>query len=179
MRRKPAGSNRPEDALKLYFLRHGIAEDVSSSGLDQDRELTADGIADVERLSRGLKRLNLDVDAILSSPYPRALKTAQIASHTLGLSDRLVTDHRLAPSFGMEDLQQIVQERPDAKGILLVGHNFDFPLVAGMLAGGAQIALKKGGLIRVDTDVVEPGRGLLSWVLTPKQLIAIGDRQSE
>jgi phosphohistidine phosphatase len=161
--------------MKLYFLRHGIAEDISSSGLDRDRELTADGIDEMERVARGMKRLRLDLDIALTSPYARARKTAEIAARILGIEDRLHEGPGLAPGFGLGHLQQIVAERPDARRILLVGHNFDFPIVTGQLSGGARIDLKKGGLIRVDTDRIEPGAGTLEWILAPKHLAEIGE----
>jgi phosphohistidine phosphatase SixA len=161
--------------VKLYFLRHGIAEDVSSTGFDRDRALTDEGIAEMERAARGLKRLKLDLDLVLASPYTRARQTAAIVAHDLDLEDRLHEEPRLAPGFRLGHLQQIVAERPDARRILLVGHNFDLPTVAGQLAGGAEIDLKKGGLIRVDVDVIEPERGTLEWLLVPRHLIAMGD----
>lgn len=161
--------------MKLYFLRHGIAEDVSGTGADRDRELTAEGIDEMERIALGMKRLKLGVDLVLTSPYARARKTAEIAAQMLDLRDCLHAEARLAPGFGLGHLQQIVDERHNARRILLVGHNFDFPIVAGQLAGGAQIDLKKGGLIRVDVDIIEPGRGVLEWVLAPRHLVAIGE----
>ena len=160
--------------MKLYFLRHGIAQDISSTGADRDRELTAEGIAEMEREAEGLKRLNLDLDLILSSPYSRALETARIVAKELGLMDRLSVDSRLEPGFRLKELQEIVEDLQSERRVMLVGHNFDFPVIAGELAGGAEIELKKGGLIRVGLDQVEPGTGAIEWVLTPRHLIAIG-----
>lgn len=161
--------------MKLYFLRHGIAEDVSLTGLDRDRELTDEGIADMERVAAGMKRLKPDIELVLTSPYARALKTAEIAARVLDAGDLLHVDPRLVPGFGLGHLQEIVEEHDEVRRLLLVGHNFDFPMVAGRLCGGASIDLKKGGLIRVDTDAIEPGAGVLEWLLTPKHLAAIGE----
>jgi phosphohistidine phosphatase len=36
------------------------------------------------------------------------------------------------------------------------------------LTGGSQVELKKGGLARVDIEVLEEGAGTLVWLLTPK-----------
>ncbi len=161
--------------MRIYFLRHGIAEDVSASGTDRDRELTPDGIDEMEREAEGIKRLNLDLDLVLSSPYPRASATAEMVTAALGITDNLLIDPRLAPGFRLGDLQQIVAGAGAKRRIMLVGHNFDLPTIAAQLVGGGRIDLKKGGLIRVDTEEVEPGRGALKWVLSPKHLIAMGE----
>ena len=162
--------------MKLYFLRHGIAEDISKSGLDRDRRLTDQGVEEMELEAEGLKRLNLNLDLLLTSPYARAFRTAEIVAKRLGLKDQLQTEQMLAPGFSLGNLQKMGRDFEDARNVMLVGHNFDFPHVAGQLCGGAEIDLKKGGLIRVDVDVFEPGQGTLEWVLTPKILLAMAER---
>src|SRR2546421_79542 len=128
--------------MKVYFLRHGIAEDVSPSGLDADRRLTREGIEEMERIARGLKRIGLKVDLVLTSPLPRAKETAEIVARALDAENRLEEENALAPGFGLGDLQRIVEERSGIDRLMLVGHNFDLPNVAGQLVGGAAIDLK-------------------------------------
>ena len=64
--------------MLLYFFRHGIAEDQSKSGRDEDRVLTEEGREKVGKAARGLKGLGVEIDHIFSSPLPRALETAEI-----------------------------------------------------------------------------------------------------
>jgi len=153
--------------MKVYFLRHGIAEDHAASGSDRDRRLTEEGVAEMEKEAKGLKRLAPKLDLLLTSPYPRARRTAEIVADALGLSDRLHVDERLAPGFRLGDLQEIVEEHPHVLRLMLVGHNPDLPDIAGHLSGEANLDLKKGGLIRVDADMIEPGSGTLEWLLPP------------
>ena len=162
--------------MKLYFLRHGIAEDISKSGLDRDRKLTEPGVEELEREADALKRLGLNLDLLLTSPYARAFKTAEIVANRLGLKDQFQTESLLAPGFNLGSLQKMNADFDDARSVMLVGHNFDFPIIAGQLCGGAEIDLKKGGLIRIDVDIFEPGQGTLEWVLTPKHLLAMAGR---
>ena len=57
---------------RLFLVRHGIAEDVSKSGRDADRELTAEGRRKTRRAARGLRALGVQPTALLASPLVRA-----------------------------------------------------------------------------------------------------------
>ena len=59
---------------ELYVLRHGIAVDPGSSGLPDDaRQLTQKGINRMRQIAAGLATLDLELDAIVTSPLmPRA-----------------------------------------------------------------------------------------------------------
>lgn len=158
--------------MKLYFLRHGKAEDRQPGRSDADRKLTSDGIQEMEQEARGLAALEMRWDAVYSSPYPRALETAQIAAEGVGFPRQdIMVDPRLAAgSFGLGNLQALLFDQPASASILLVGHEPDFSEVVCHLCGGI-IELKKGGLAYVETGRLEPGYGVLRWLLTPKHLM--------
>jgi len=40
----------------------------------------------------------------------------------------------------------------------------------GALTGGSQVQMKKGGLARVDIELLEQGSGTLVWLLPPRVL---------
>ena len=61
----------------LYLVRHGIAEN-SAPGGDPDRRLTQQGTFRTAMVAKGLKRLGIELDRIVSSPYVRARQTAEI-----------------------------------------------------------------------------------------------------
>jgi phosphohistidine phosphatase len=58
--------------VRLYLLRHGIAEDDAPSGRDEDRRLTATGRARMRDEAAGMQALDLAFDTILTSPLPPA-----------------------------------------------------------------------------------------------------------
>ena len=72
---------------------------------------------------------------------------------------QLKQDERLAPGFGRDDLEQVLADHPQAKTIMLVGHEPDFSLTISALIGGGKVILKKGGLTRVDITTTDPLRG--------------------
>ena len=157
--------------ISIYFLRHGIAEEPKPGQLDCERRLTEEGIVKMCAEAAALSRMDLKLDTIVTSPYARALKTAEIVAEALGMSDRLEIEPGLGYGFRLGDLERIIRSRPQARRIMLVGHNPDFSIIPGQLVGGATIDLKKGGLIRVDIDAVELGAGILRWLIPPSVLI--------
>ena len=90
--------------MKLYLLRHGKAEDDSATGRDQDRELTAEGVEEVRAEAKALARLNLKLDVIITTPYPRASRTAEIVAEELEMGGKLLRDDRLACGFRVSGL---------------------------------------------------------------------------
>lgn len=159
-------------ALHLYFLRHGTAEERRPGLLDADRHLTPAGQDEMRAAAAGLAALDLNLDALFTSPLPRALETAQIVAAGIGLPPENVrVEARLeAGAFRLGGLQSLLETQPRSAHIMLVGHEPDFSMVVGQLIGGAAIDLKKGGLARVETTRIEPGSGVLRWLLTPQHL---------
>jgi phosphohistidine phosphatase len=119
--------------------------------------------------AKTLARLGLSFDAILSSPYTRAMQTADIVAEQLGLE--VVEESRLAPGFNLDRLNEIVSRYPTAQALLLVGHEPTFSATITTLIGGGRITLKKGALARVEITSFEPLGGDLLWLLQPKTLI--------
>ncbi|MGO8693265.1 MAG: phosphohistidine phosphatase SixA [Rectinemataceae bacterium] len=155
--------------MKLYFFRHGEAMDRWIwKGEESLRPLTAEGEKEIEREARTLASL-VSVGTILSSPYERAARTASILSRGLGVSGNPILDSRLAPGFDLGRLKEIAAEYEDSAELFLVGHEPDFSRLVGRLVGGAAVALKKGGLARVEWNRDE-GSGTLEWLLPPKLL---------
>ena len=156
--------------MRLYLLRHGLADWPGwDPARDDERPLTKAGIAKLRAEARALERLDLGLDAILSSPFARARETAEIVAARLGLDVTL--EPALAPGFDAKGLRSLLQRHAGASALLLVGHEPDFGRTIGALVGGARIALKKGGLARVDLASVERPSATLVWLLAPKLLI--------
>jgi phosphohistidine phosphatase len=159
--------------MELYFLRHGIAADVGPDGSgDAGRPLTAEGIAKLKEEARGLRRLGVRPDIILTSPLVRARQTAEIVRHALGLDSRVVD--ALAPGCDITRLRDLLGEYRSAESIMVVGHEPDFSDLIGALTGGSRVQLKKGGLARIDLESVDEGAGALIWLLPPLALRKAG-----
>jgi len=153
--------------MRVYFLRHGQAVARGEwNGEDSTRPLTEAGAEILGREAEAMKRLGLGLDVIITSPYVRAVQTAEIVAERLEMRGRLMRDDRLAPGFGARRLVEILRENEMAGALLLVGHEPDFSETIGDLTGG-RVACKKGGLARVDLPDHAARRGVLAWLIPP------------
>lgn len=153
--------------MELYFLRHGAAEPWAGwEGDDSQRPLTEQGREEVARMAGLLARSAPALDAIATSPYLRSSETAEIVAQHLDLQDKVVTDDRLAPGFDAGRLGKLLKKFPEAKALLLVGHEPDFTTTIGELTGG-RIVLKKGGMGYVQTADASLKRAVLVWLVQP------------
>jgi phosphohistidine phosphatase len=160
--------------LHLFFLRHGKAEDAVRGMTDAERKLTAEGVAEMREEAKGIAALNPRLDLIYTSPYPRALETARLVAEALALPPEQlhIVPEMASGGFRMGVLQTLTRRLSPNARALFVGHEPDLSSVAGQLVGGAQIDLKKGGLIYVETIRPQPGDGVLRWLLSPRHLTA-------
>jgi phosphohistidine phosphatase len=157
--------------MKLYFLRHGIADWPDwDPARDSERPLTDEGLRKMKAEAEAIDRLNLKLSAVLSSPYTRAQQTAESVAQRLGLN--VIEEPALAAGFNIGDLPDLLQRYAQAQSLMLVGHEPDFSLIIGQLIGGGRVVMKKGSLARVDLQAIMPPRGELVWLLAPKVLLA-------
>lgn len=156
--------------MKIYFLRHGVAVEPGDwKGNDFDRPLTGDGRERMAREAKALRKLEIDLNAILTSPLVRAKETAAIAAG--GLKIAVKEDERLGGDFDIESFEAILQDHADAKAIMLVGHEPSMSSVIGHLVGAARIDLKKGGLACVELRDASSMSGELLSLIPPKVLL--------
>lgn len=160
--------------MKLYFLRHGIADDQSPGGRDADRRLTSEGVREMEAVAAGIARLGLRFDRILSSPKVRARHTAEIAAGAIGQAEAVELEPQLAHGCSPFDLAELLRSEPQGARILLVGHQPDLSLNIGALIGGGAIQMKKASLACLEVHRLQPGGAELRWLLHASHLSLIG-----
>ena len=170
--------------MNLYLLRHGIAVAGDEPGFESDSErpLTPKGIKRMRRAAKGLRRLEIGFDAILTSPLIRARQTAEIVAEALSLQAQLQEISGLAPESSVENLIFGLTRFQNREHLLLVGHQPLLGDTAVFLLNGKDrspldVPLKKGGLCRIEIDAIPPGKpGTLHWLLAPKQLRLIAGK---
>jgi phosphohistidine phosphatase len=153
--------------MEVYLLRHGIAENAGPGMPDADRALTGEG---KDKLRRVLKQAGIEPSLILSSPYKRAIETAEVAADVLGYEGKVVQVRALLPEGTPQGVWEELRSRKTEPSIVLAGHE---PLMSALAAyllntPALQVDMKKAALMRIDFDRVgaEP-RGILKWMLTP------------
>lgn len=159
--------------MRCYFLRHGIAVDPEDwGGDDSSRPLTGEGIQKMERAARTIAGLELQLDAIVTSPLVRARQTAEIVAKELNVRDRLVESASLGLDFDPEHLASVLKEHSGANAIMFVGHEPSMSHTIGHLIGDARVEMKKGSLACVDLLDASSLNGELLFLLPPKVLAA-------
>lgn len=156
--------------MRIYILRHGIAEEAAAGGSDADRALTAEGKQKLRTVLERAREAGVRPSIILTSPLKRALQTAEIAAAILGVKRELMTTNALAPSSTPQRVWNEICAQ-NTERVLIAGHEPLLSRVVGFLlrCPVLQLDLKKGALVslEVDTGESEPC-GTLKWVLTHK-----------
>ncbi|MGB9755196.1 phosphohistidine phosphatase SixA [Roseiflexus castenholzii] len=158
--------------MELYLLRHAIAEERSNDGSDSARMLTPEGAEKMRIGARGLRRLGVALDRLLTSPLTRARETAEIVGAALDVAPETVG--ALAPGCNAATLIDLLADMPRVKSVMVVGHEPDLSSMIADLTGGSRVIMKKGGLALIDLSSLELSAGSLLWVLPPKVLRALG-----
>lgn len=159
--------------MKLYFVRHAIAEQRPPNGDDNPaRPLTVEGAERMRQAARGLKRIIDPPDVLLTSPFARAAQTAKILASEFATG--AVVNELLAPGFDLAALAALVQPQRKLQRLMLVGHEPDFSALISTLCGGGSLEMKKGAVCRVDVETFAAGRGTLVWLLPPRVLRELG-----
>ena len=157
-------------ARQLWLLRHAEAEPHGSRE-DSARRLTEKGEQQARAAGAALARIGVRFDAVLYSPKVRAVQTAELAAEDWdeGQRELLAVHPPLAGGFDAEQaLETFAGLDADAR-VLLVGHEPDLSMLAGMLGGG-RVDLKKGGLavLRLDGAGAE-----LAVLMRPAELALV------
>jgi phosphohistidine phosphatase len=163
--------------MNIYILRHGIAveRDEWESKNDAERALTAEGKKQLRKTCRAMEKMKLDFNLILSSPYMRARRTAEIVADKLNLKKRLKFSGELQPDGNAKNFfRQLNNLKPAPESILLVGHEPYLSRTISLLISGnenAAVDFKKGGLCKLEVGKLRTGKcATLAWLLTPKQM---------
>jgi phosphohistidine phosphatase len=166
--------------LDLYLVRHAAAHerDPDLWPDDSKRPLTPEGEEQFRVAARGLAGLVPHPDALLSSQFERAWRTAEILSELDGWPAP-EPSAPLEPTLPPEKATVEIQAYEEAGTLVVVGHRPCLhELTAYLLTGradGASINIKKGGVVRLRfEDQVGPGSGELRWSLTPRILRTLG-----
>lgn len=163
--------------MKVYIIRHGQAAERDGQRYpdDDQRPLTPEGMARFQEAVRGLRRLDMQVSRVISSPVLRARQTAELLVEglrlpkgVLELSDRCRYDAHVQATW------EEIRRRKSEAALALVGHEPHLSeLISFLIAGdaGCRVVMKKGACACVvANESLQPGGLELRWLLTQKQL---------
>lgn len=163
--------------MRLLIVRHAIAEDrethARSHRDDSSRPLTAEGRRKMEQGALGLRQLLPEVDLLATSPFRRALDTAEIIAKAYG-GVRVERVPELVPGAGVDRFLSWLSGQHSHGTVAAVGHEPDLSrIVCALLAGvnGPFLELRKGAACLLEfPGAVDRGAATLDWFLGPKHL---------
>ncbi len=156
--------------MELYLFRHGIAEDVPAGRSDSSRALTPEGRERAAAVVRMARNAGVKPSLIASSPYVRAVQTAEIAAKEFNWKGDLLSLPSLVPHGTPQGVWSDIRDLRDEPAILLAGHE---PLLSELAAyllnsPSLMVDMKKSAMLRIDVASLGPAPGgVLRWMLTP------------
>ncbi|MGC4082848.1 MAG: phosphohistidine phosphatase SixA [Vicinamibacterales bacterium] len=159
--------------VQLYLIRHAIAEERSDAWPDDTlRPLTDTGQSRMRKIAKGLVRLGVRFDVVLTSPLVRARQTAEIVAAAYEETPTIVDVAALGPDASHAELLTALKKHARKKSVALVGHEPDLGTTAARLIGSRKpLELRKGAVCRIDVTRLPPtAPGALRWFATPSML---------
>jgi phosphohistidine phosphatase len=158
--------------MNLYLMRHAEALDLEAANVDRDadRPLSDKGQRQAARVGMALARLDVELDAVLTSPLVRARKTAQIVLKFMHANVAIRALEALAPNERAEVLWQTIAKE-EAENMLVVGHLPSIGNLARSLLGSMAEQPLRFHKATIAALRCEPGDGTprvsLEWMLSP------------
>ena len=165
--------------MQLYIVRHGIAIDREDPNCppDPERFLTDEGMEKTRQVAKGVAEIGAVPDLMISSPYVRAVQTAEIFASALEHGKQKIrkTDLLLPGADPMQLFRELAREK-QASAVFIFGHapHLDDLIATAIGSKHHVTALKKAGVALVELRRMVPPSGELVWLATPKMLRKAG-----
>jgi len=158
----------------LYLVRHGIAIDREDPNCppETERYLTRDGIKKTREAAAGIRALKVEAALMITSPYVRAMQTAEIFAEALGYSrEKIRQSQALRPGGNPAEFMKEIAHLK-ASEVMCFGHapHMDQLIAAAIGARAVFTALKKAGVAALEFESAAAGKATLNWIVTPKIL---------
>jgi phosphohistidine phosphatase len=159
--------------MQLFVIRHAVAEAAAPGEDDANRQLTDEGEKKLKKVVRGMRALDMSFARILTSPWARAMRTAELLKPICDKAP--IATELLTQPPRSELLAQIAELGED---VAVVGHEpWLGQLVAWLAFGdtrhGEAIVFQKAGVVWMEGSVIPHGM-VVRAVLPPKFLREVG-----
>ena len=161
--------------MLLYIVRHGIAIDREDPKCpsDPERYLTPDGLQRTREVAKKLAKLIGPPKVFISSPYVRAVQTAEIFADALGISKtKIEKTEGLLPGAEPSAFFHELSRKKSIDSVICFGHapQLDELVSAALGAKKGLTELKKSGVACIELSRVQPAAGKLQWLIVPRMV---------
>ncbi len=157
--------------MEIYLMQHGpnLSKDE-----DSEESLSPEGEAQVSRAAQAINKMGLTFDVVIASTKKRSQQTAAIVAEAIGFPvDGIVETEKVKAMTPAEETIHYLEQFGDKQSVLIAGHLPSLAEVASFLltsGSKATIQFERGGIGRIDVEVLPTHEGRLRWYLTPAQL---------
>lgn len=146
--------------MTLFILRHGATAESEADAL---RELSAQGVKEVEDVVKLRRDDLLGVTQIFSSPMKRVKQTLEIAANLLGLDAAVVESPLLTTGSRLNEITTFVGELDFDKGDVLVSSHQSCTSILVLWLTGEDVLISNGSLLAIDVREAKQGAGKILW----------------
>jgi phosphohistidine phosphatase len=159
--------------MDLYIVRHGIAIDREDPKCppDPERYLTEEGIDKTKQVAKAIATLGITADLLISSPYTRAMQTAEIFANALEYSKQKIRrSDLLLPGAETSALFRDLAKDKHSSSVFLFGHapHLDELVAAAFASKHPITSLKKAGIAALKLKRISPPSAEFLWLATPQ-----------
>jgi phosphohistidine phosphatase len=160
--------------MLLLLNRHAHAgeRDPAQWPDDRDRPITDKGRKVQRDVSRTLRKLDVAPTLVLTSPWLRAMQTAEILVEQARVARPAVPCEPLAQDPDLIRLTDFVGEQSGGGIVAMVGHSPWMEELASLLLASSvrhlRIDFPKSGVLAMELPALEPGAGELRFFLRPR-----------
>jgi phosphohistidine phosphatase len=147
---------------ELVFMRHGHALGIREAGVpsDSQRPLSPRGEKEALAAAKKLAAAGFAPRLIISSPFLRATRTAELAASVFPQAAREIS---AALSDGpVQDIMSLAESAP-AGSVMLVGHQPLLGMAAGFCLSGASLDFAPAGFARLRRGAPRSQQALLEF----------------
>jgi phosphohistidine phosphatase len=161
--------------MDLYIVRHGIAIDREDPKCppDPERYLTEEGMDKTKQVAKAIAALGITPDLLLSSPYIRAMQTAEIFANALKYSKQKIrrTDLLLPGAEPLTLFRELSKDKQSST-VFLFGHapHLDELIAAAFASKHSITSLKKAGVAALKLKRISPPSAEFLWLATSRLL---------
>ena len=146
--------------MKLFILRHGA---TTAADADERRELSEQGVKEVEKIVQ-IKRDDLQgVTQIYSSPMIRVKQTLEIAARILDFKEPIIESQYLTTGSRLNEITSFVGELDFDGGDILVSSHQSCTSILVLWLTGEDVLISNGSLLAIDVAEAKQGAGIILW----------------
>jgi phosphohistidine phosphatase len=146
--------------MKLFVLRHGMTTQAET---DAERDLTPEGVTEVENVLKLRLDEMKDITAIYSSPLRRVKQTLYIARRMLNYRGDIIDSPYLKTASRLPEIEAFAGELDPEGGDVLVSSHQSCTSILVLWLTGEDVIISTGSLLCIDVKSCVRGGGDLLW----------------